>query len=258
MSDHKRRVQKQFGTEEALSGYSTSDVHARGESLDVLAEQIAPRPGWRMLDVGTGAGHTAHRFAPRLARVIATDLTPAMARRAAHRSAERGLANVQAALADAEALPFAGGSFDLLTCRLAFHHFPHPRQALAEFARVLKPGGVLGFTDNITLPDRQAAGFYNAFEKLRDPSHNRVYPAVQLEAMLRRAGFRILSTHRLRKELEFRAWADRQNVSPANKTRLLAMLDNLPEALVPFLAPRRTAGTRYFTLHELVVIGEKF
>ncbi|RME45708.1 MAG: class I SAM-dependent methyltransferase [Caldilineae bacterium] len=258
MSEHKRRVQQQFGTEEALSGYSTSDVHARGESLDVLAEQIAPRPDWLALDVGTGAGHTAHRFAPHVARVIATDLTPAMVRRAAHLSRRRSLSNVQAALADAEALPFANASFDLLTCRLAFHHFPHPRRALAEFARVLKPGGVLGFTDNITLPDRQAAGFYNAFEKLRDPSHNWVYPAVRLEAMLRQAGFRLRSTHRLRKELEFHAWADRQNVSPANKTRLLAMLDNLPEALVSFLSPRRTADTCYFTLHEVVVVGEKF
>ena len=45
---------------------------------------------------------------------------------------------------------------------LAAHHFPNLRQAFAEFARVLKAGGILGFADKITVPNKQAAGYYNA------------------------------------------------------------------------------------------------
>ena len=71
---------------------------------------------------------------------------------------------------------------------LAAHHFPNLRQAFAEFARVLKAGGILGFADKITVPNKQAAGYYNALEKLRDPAHHWVYPLVRLQAMLEDAG----------------------------------------------------------------------
>jgi ubiquinone/menaquinone biosynthesis C-methylase UbiE len=96
--------------------------------------------------------------------VVATDLTEGMAAKAAELAAARGLTNFETKSADAESLPFDDASFDLVTCRLAFHHFPNARQALSEFARVLKPDGALGFTDNITVPDKQAAGYYLSLE----------------------------------------------------------------------------------------------
>jgi len=156
--DLKAKVQSQFGP--AADGYATSEVHAKGDSLAVLLELIDPQPSWQVLDVGTGAGHTALLFAPHVAHVIASDLTEQMIAKAAELAAERGLTNFETKSADAETLPFDDGSFDLVTCRMAAHHFPNPRQAFGEFARVLKPGGVLGFTDNVTVPDKQAAGYY--------------------------------------------------------------------------------------------------
>lgn len=254
---HKRQVQTQFGTRQAIEGYASSDIHAKGESLALLATLIDPRPTWQALDVGSGAGHTAHLFAGRAARVVAADITPAMAATTTRLAAGRGLTGVKAAVADAESLPFADHSFDLLTCRLAFHHFPNPRAALAGFARLLKPEGTLGFTDNFTVLNRQAAGYYNAFEKLRDPSHHWVYPLPRLQAMLQQAGFTLDASHNLSKELEFNAWADRQNVSAANKEKLLDMMRHIPEALVPFFAPRWAGGTLYFTLHEVVVVATR-
>ena len=142
-----------------------------------------------------------------------------------------------------------------MTCRLAFHHFSEPRRAISEFARVLESGGVVGFTDNITVPDRQAAGYYNAFEKLRDPSHNWVYPLVRLQAMFEQAGLQIEATRQLSKEMEFQQWADRQHVSNKDKEKLLKMMRNLPEALQPLLSPRWADDTMYFTLHEAVIVA---
>ncbi len=49
-------VQTQFGTEQALEGYATSQVHAQGESLDILTALIKPQADWQALDVATGAG----------------------------------------------------------------------------------------------------------------------------------------------------------------------------------------------------------
>lgn len=256
MSDElKAKVQTQFGA--ATDGYATSDIHARGESLGALLELIKPRAEWQMLDVATGTGHTAMAFAPHVARVVATDLTEGMLAKTAELAAARGLTNLEVRPADAEALPFEDDSFDLVTCRLAFHHFPNARQAVAEFARVLKPGGLLGFTDNVVAPDKQAAGYYNAYEKLRDPSHNWVYPLVRLQAMFEQAGLQVETSRQLSKEFEFHEWADRQHVSAADKEKLLEMMRHIPEALQPLFAPRWADGTLYFSLWEAVIVGKK-
>ena len=208
-----------------------------------------------MLDVATGAGHTALTFAPQVASVIASDITAGMLRTTAQLASERGIDNLQTKPADAEALPFDNNSFDLLTCRLAFHHFPQTKQALSEFHRILKPGGILGFTDNVTVPNKEAAAWYNAYEKLRDPSHHWVYPQIRLENLFRQAGFSIRATQRLSKEFEFHQWADRQSVSAANKKKLLAMMRKLPEHLEQLFAPRWADGTMYFCLWEVVIIA---
>ena len=249
----KAKVQAQFGA--AAASYATSDIHAKGESLGILLELVKPQAHWQMLDVATGAGHTALAFAPHVAHVVASDITEGMLAQTTELAAGRGLTNLEPKVADAEALPFDDASFDLVTCRLAFHHFPEPRQAIGEFGRVLKPGGVIGFTDNITVPDKQAAGYYNAYEKLRDPSHNWVYPLVRLQAMFEQAGLQGDASRQLTKEFEFHEWADRQQVSEANKAKLLEMMRHLPEALQPFFAPRWADNTLYFTLHEAVLVA---
>jgi ubiquinone/menaquinone biosynthesis C-methylase UbiE len=256
MSDElKAKVQAQFGA--SSDAYATSDIHAKGESLAILLELVQPQPDWQAVDVATGAGHTALAFAPYVAHVVATDLTAEMLAKTAELAAARGLTNVETKPADAEALPFDDASFDLVTCRLAFHHFPNPRQAISEFARVLKPGGVLGFTDNIVVPDKQAAGYYNAYEKLRDPSHNWVYPLVRLQVMFEEAGLQVEATRELNKEFEFHEWADRQHVSATNKAKLLEMMHHIPEALQPLFAPRWADGTMYFSLWEAVIVARK-
>jgi SAM-dependent methyltransferase len=208
--------------------------------------------------------HTPHldltyhlAFAPHMAHVIATDLTEEMLSKTAELVAERGLANLETRIADAELLPFENASFDLVTCRLAFHHFPNPRQAVGEFARVLKPGGVLGFADNVVVPDKGAAGYYNAYEKLRDPSHHWVYPLACLQAMFEETGLQVRATRRLSKEFEFHAWADRQRASDAVKAKLLDMMRSIPPALDPLFAPRWDDGTMYFSLWEAVILAKK-
>jgi len=72
----KTLVQQQFGANAA--NYLTSAVHAKGASLARLVELVAPQKSWVALDVATGAGHTAAAFAPHVARVVASDLTPEM------------------------------------------------------------------------------------------------------------------------------------------------------------------------------------
>ncbi len=252
--EQKKKVQTQFGG--TSDDYAKSEVHAKGETLSILLELLEPQADWHVLDVATGAGHTALSFAPYVAQVMATDITTDMTNKAAQLATERGITNFDVKYADAEELPFDDHSFDLVTCRIAMHHFPNPRQAIAEFARVVKPGGKIGLTDNVTVPDKQAAGYYNAYEKLRDPSHNWVSPLSHLVAMFEDAGLTVETTRQVNKEMEFHNWADRMRVSEDNKEKLLDMMRNIPEALQPLFQPRWTDETMYFSVREAVIIAQ--
>lgn len=255
MDDSSRRIQQQFGANAAK--YVTSNIHARGASLARLVELVAPQPAWRVLDVSTGAGHTALAFAPRVLRVTAVDLTPQMLDAARRLATERHITNIEFQPADAHSLPFPDDTFDLVTNRLAFHHYTDPRKALAEMARVRKPGGRVALSDNIVPPDKVTAGHINHWEQLRDPSHHWAYPLARLEAMFAAAGLRVEHAETLTKELEFDPWADRMGASPELKTKLRQWLRDAPAPVQEWLTPRQDGERLFFALHEAILFARK-
>ncbi len=243
----------QFGATADL--YAQSEIHAHGDSLDVLRAAVDPQPSWRVLDVACGAGHTALTFAPHVAGVIATDLTEAMLHQTVGLAAERSLGNIETLVADAEDLPIGSDAVDVVTCRLALHHFPDPGRAIAEWRRVLRADGIVALTDNVTVDDPDAAEFYNAYERLRDPSHHKVYSLGQLYRLLTGEGLAVEAACTLTKELEFEQWADRQQVTRTNRHTLRSMMRTLPAPLEPLFAPRWADGTMYFSLWEAVLVA---
>jgi arsenite methyltransferase len=121
---------------------------------------IAPiRPGATVLDVGCGAGTdlllAARRMGP-TGRAIGVDMTEAMRRRAAAGAARCGLTTVEVLDGDATSLPVAGGSVDVVISNGVLNLVPRKPQAVAEIARVLKPGGRVQIADIVigeTLPE---------------------------------------------------------------------------------------------------------
>ncbi len=119
--------------------------------------QRARRPGpYRLLDVGCGTGTLLSCLAadPHAELLVGLDYAPEMARRAARKFAHNGQSRkLRVVCGDAERLPFPDASFDALTCCNSFHHYPNQGRAIAEFARVLRPGGLCvlvdGFRDNV-------------------------------------------------------------------------------------------------------------
>src|SRR3989338_7522590 len=139
MSDTRHLVKKQFGVH--AQNYVSSADHARSDSLERVVDLLQPQPHWRALDVATGGGHTALALASRVQSVLATDLTPEILAAAEKFVRGQGITNVDFREADATLLPCADSEFDLVTCRVAPHHFPDCAAFVREMARVLRPGG---------------------------------------------------------------------------------------------------------------------
>lgn len=124
--------------------------HPGGIDLTLeLAGMLHLNAGSSVLDVASGKGTSAFAVAERFGcRVLGIDLSEANVAEANAESLKRGLSErVQFTVADAEALPFPSAGFDALLCECAFCTFPDKAQAAFEFARVLRPGGVLGMSD---------------------------------------------------------------------------------------------------------------
>jgi ubiquinone/menaquinone biosynthesis C-methylase UbiE len=249
----KSLVQQKFG--EAAADYAASAVHATGPSLARLLELIETKPTWRHLDIATGAGHTALAFAPKVAKVTASDITPEMLREVRKGATERGLGNVITRQTAAEDLPFPDTSYHLVTCRLAAHHFRNPKAFVREADRVLITGGRFALVDNVSPEDEDLARRYNAFEKLRDPSHGRALSVDEWANLIREAGLTPVAIEIMDQDIPFDPWVRRMRCSGPAITRLKEMLEQEP--LRSYLRPRETEDGLIFTLREAIIVAQK-
>jgi ubiquinone/menaquinone biosynthesis C-methylase UbiE len=221
----KEVVKRQFG--QNAEKYVTSESHAKGSDLTLLVEWLHPRPDWVALDIATGGGHTAKALAPHVAHVVATDLTPRMlAKAAGHIKVEHP--NVWYVVADAEALPFLDETFDVVTCRIAPHHFPDPEKFVREAARVLKPNGQFLLIDNVVPEDNRLAAFINKVEKTRDESHVRCLSMREWRKLFTASGMTEYRSSSRKKTYDFPVWVTRTTDNSeqiANTEKLLIDAD---------------------------------
>ncbi|KAB1196084.1 MULTISPECIES: class I SAM-dependent methyltransferase [Haloferax] len=211
MSDEKRRTASHFGA--AAESYFESDVHRLGADRRTLAAWC--RDATRALDVATGGGHTAGAIAEMgVPDVVASDAAPEMVATAVREYPVVGV------VADAERLPFGAQTFDAVSCRIAAHHFPDPEAFVAEVARVLEPGGVFAFEDNVAPEDQALATFLDGIERLRDPTHVELYPVSQWRQWFEDEGLAVEAVETAKLTLDFDDWTDRTGVSPDDEAEL--------------------------------------
>jgi ubiquinone/menaquinone biosynthesis C-methylase UbiE len=145
------------------------------ERADVLRERVrrfVPLTGSeRALDAGTGTGALAFALSGLVREVVALDVVPELLDEARKRLESHP--NVSLVEGDVTALPFADAEFDLVGSLNTLHHVSRPELAVAELARVTRPGGTLLVVDQIAPVDPLAALELNRFERARDPTHMR-------------------------------------------------------------------------------------
>ena len=187
------------------ANYASSAVHQFGASLPLLLELAAPTPQDTALDVATGTGNTALALAPFAAHVTGLDVSPKMLEQARARAEREGIANASFLEGRAEQLPFADGSFTLVSSRHAPHHFRDVPAFLGEVRRVLRPGGRLVLADQIT-PQTHMQVWVDSWQRTRDPSHFRQRTVAEWRELAEGAGFVWAAERSVPYRLEFAWW----------------------------------------------------
>jgi SAM-dependent methyltransferase len=168
--------------------------------LTVDYDRLDVRPGHRLLDAGCGAGRHSVEAVRRGADVVAVDLGATDLASAQRGVADYGHADVptpggfSAVRADARRLPFAGASFDRVIAAEVLEHIDDDGAALAELARVLRPGGLIAVTVPRWLPERVCWALSRDYHEVPG-GHIRIYRGDGLHDALRGAGLQPTAQH---------------------------------------------------------------
>jgi demethylmenaquinone methyltransferase/2-methoxy-6-polyprenyl-1,4-benzoquinol methylase len=216
--DKARRVRGVFDSVapryDLMNDLMSAGLHRAWKAFTVLTADV--RPGHHVLDIASGTGDLALAFARKAGptgRVVQTDINEAMLRVGRDRLLDAGVV-LPTLACDAEKLPFADASFDRVSVAFGLRNMTHKDLALAEMARVLRPGGrllVLEFS-RVAKPLEKAYDWYsfNVLPRLGQlvagdadsyrylAESIRMHPSQQeLKAMMQKAGFGHVDYHNL-------------------------------------------------------------
>jgi len=193
--------------------FRDSPTHREGPDLELLVEWCEPGREVKVLDVASGGGHVARRLREEGCTVVTVDPAPGMK------------ADV---LAPAEHLPFEDGSFDVVACRIAAHHFADIRAAVAEMARV--SNRLLVIEDNLFRGEHVEEA-----ERLRDSTHVRCYSEEEWKEMIETVGFEVEQVETFPRRQSFTAWLERVETPPDDARRISELLaEHVEDDLLDF------------------------
>lgn len=210
-SDHSTTVRQEFARQAPT--FAQDDSFFASERLARWILRTVSLEGVEVaLEVACGASHFGEVMAAEVRQVVGLDLTPEMLATGQQRLAGRGVGNVLLQTGDVARLPFLDGSFDLVFCRFAVHHFDAPAQAIAEMVRVCRPGGRIAIVDMVSRPELNER--FNTMERRRDPSHTRALAIEELHGMLEGNGAVIEVTTDREVPMNVEGWLA-QSLTPA-------------------------------------------
>ena len=233
---HARAVEHAFTAQaEAFEDASrnrvfTTDAEWVFERLALSSEDV-------VLDVAAGTGHAARRLAATARAVVALDATEAMLARGHAQARAEGCDNVVFMRGDAAALPFLDGSFDVVVSRFAAHHFERPEAVVAEMARCTRPQGQVALVDLVADDDPAVAKEQNRLERLRDPSHTRTLPPIEIGGVMIEAGLEAVDVATRPLERPLAPWLEQARTPAGAAGEIRAALDE-------DIAGRRATGFR--------------
>jgi len=251
-----QRSQEQFARQSERYGKSHILQNVDNVVAGLQYVQLPARA--KVLDVATGAGHTGLYLAESGHDVTLADIAEPMLLLARKTAEERGL-RISTANHAAEELPYASNTFDLVTCRVAPHHFSSPDKFVRETFRVLKPGGSFLLIDGTVADEFPiATEWMHQVEKLRDPSHHRFLSPDTWAALVRTVGLQIVHTSTDRYKQPDLEWYFETAATPAaNRAAVLDLVENAPSEARELFGISREQGKTIWWWQILTLVAVK-
>ena len=251
----KQSARDRFGRRS--DAYSKSGILSNKDHLNLIIDLASPEESDSVLDIATGNGFLAFEFAEKVSRVIGCDMTEDMLDIAESIRKERKLDNVAFEVMDAESLRFEDGSFDIVSCRFAFHHFTNPKKVISEMVRVCRNGGKIVLVDGLSSEDPVKSEYHNRIEQIRDPSHVRLYSRSELIKMLQDAGLRVTHAREWDADFYFDEWIAIANPGEEIAEQVRSMMINSIEDDKTGLNVRFKDDKMLFTYSTVILVAEK-
>jgi SAM-dependent methyltransferase len=249
---HSEQIVDQFTRQAAQ--FAASPTARSEDILERVVRLARPEASDTALDVACGPGLLVCGMARYVGHATGIDLTPAMLEQARRTQKAQGIGNVSWDQGDVSAMPYADGTFDIVTCRFAFHHFPDPLTVLREMRRVCRAGGRIVVADSA--PASEKAADFNAMEKMRDPSHTRALAVEELTALFVAAGLPEAQAERTRLALDLDEFLGRSYPREGDEARIRAMFDSALEDDAMDVKPRRDGAKIFFSVPVAIVAAQ--
>jgi SAM-dependent methyltransferase len=186
--------------DERADAYRESEAHREGPDLDLIVEWAA---GARTaLDVASGGGHVARRLREAGLEVVSCDPAPGMSPDVVCR---------------AEDLPFADGSFDIVACRVAAHHFDDVEATVREMGRVARD--LVLIVDNLWTSNAAEEA-----DRVRDPSHVRNYTEAEWRQLFAAARLEVEEARTMERSILLEPWLERAGCGGEDAERVRGLL----------------------------------
>ncbi|HEY6445596.1 MAG TPA: methyltransferase domain-containing protein [Acidobacteriaceae bacterium] len=249
---HHEEIVDQFTRQAA--GFAGSPTARSEDILERMVRMARPQPADTALDVASGPGLLVCSLARMVRHATGIDLTPAMLEQARRSQAAERVENVTWRQGDVSALPWRAGSFDIVTCRFAFHHFPDPLAVLRQMRRVCRAGGRIVVADSAPAADKAAT--FNAMETMRDPSHTRALPVEEMTELFVAAGLPEPQVESTRLGLELDEFLSRSYPREGDEAKIRAMFERALTDDAMDVQPQRAGERIRFSVPVAIVAAE--
>ena len=245
-----KSVQKQFNRQ-------ANDYAQTAQARDVRAMsglvQLSRADGTsRSLDVACGPGRLTASFAQVVEHATGIDATENLLAIARTEAKELGVDNVTFIHGSAMDMPFADASFDVVSCRAAFHHFAEPAAILAEMVRVTAPSGRLLIADILGHDDATFGKNHDAIEQLCDASHVHCLSGGEFSEIFERAGLKVVKEHFGTMDYELDSWLAHGGPDELSEEKIRELMSSNQVDDETGLQIRSEGGAVKFT-HQTVV-----
>lgn len=232
-----------------------------GKTLTRVIELVEPKKDDVVLDLASGPSYLAMALAPQVKQVYTTDITHFSIDEGRRAAQEKGLTNIQHFTCDAEALPFKDHQFNVVTSRIAPHHFHDVRRAMHEIARMIPKGGKVAIADTVVPPDEEIDKFINYLDHLHDPTHIRNYSVREWKVLFADAGLKIKHFEEDVVEDDrgecLREWLGRTGANAQTIRTATGVLVAAKGKIKDALSLRSEKGELYFQIKRVVITGER-